>query len=104
MSNTFKVGDRVRTTNRIDGIYGAVGELGTVKAIGVERYGVTWVVVEFDNYVQGGHNCDGMCANDRGLWVQHMDDLEPADARDFGVPTSFGEFARAQERFIAGLA
>lgn len=96
----FQVGDRVRQVETIDGSFGAIGAIGTV--VRVDRAGM--LTIEFDEDVPGGHNCHGVCAYGRGLWVTDHNSLVliGGHGRTCGAG-SFGEFVRKQERLVAEM-
>lgn len=73
MSNTFKIGDRVRVVKDCD--YAKVGMVGNII---VENNGISKksVGVKFDESFLGGHGCAGQCEYGYGHWV-HPEDLQP---------------------------
>lgn len=71
MSNTFKVGDRVRVIKRCDGA--SVGMVGTILVI--KNSFPMPIGVKFDEKFLDGHSLTGRCKHGFGHWL-HPEDLE----------------------------
>jgi hypothetical protein len=88
LKTTFKVGDRVVCVKAYDGNKDAVGKAGTVK-----HATSTWVRVEFDEPISGGHTCSGSCKYLHG-WCFAPDEgyLRHAGVREVKRPAKVGEW------------
>lgn len=71
----IKIDDRIQMTKSRNGV--DIGDLGTVRHIketdNPDYKDGNCYAIEFDKTYEDGHDCDGHCIDERGLWMPNVE-------------------------------